>query len=449
MYIIGEVVVHTGEVIIDIISLIKYNEFEVIVMTKKKRETTIVQAILEGSLNEEHIIQKSRPLLRMKKSPFSLGELKVLDTYLSRINSHDENCRTVKFTKEEYEDLMGIERMHPKRLEKYVDCLMSQSVTLPHEQSPEGWRKYNLFAYSECYQDKYKVWCINLSCTEQARELFFNIDKIGYLRYKLSNILPLTSKYSVFLYMYLRDNRYRDNWFVSVEELRDILQCRDVVSYQEFKIFKREVLNKALKEVNAKTDIDFKLSTTAKGCKAGREVINVEFTLVKDDTDAQQLALMDKQTQRKQGIQEVREEQELAVNREKYNDAEYPDPDMLILANICGNEFSVEEMAVLMKALVLRKFSDDEWETRGKYLDLCVAKMNRYAAKKPILNRFEYLQTIIEKDKKDYSTPTNTETVKKYKSRFCNFEGRKVDYNEIERLEQEYITRLLEEKKGA
>ena len=63
---------------------------------------------IKGPLDPKYWVQKSDPLLLMRSVPFSLGELKVLDTYISRINAADDSRTTVIFTKEEYEGLMGL-----------------------------------------------------------------------------------------------------------------------------------------------------------------------------------------------------------------------------------------------------------------------------------------------------------------------------------------------------
>ena len=58
---------------------------------------------LKNGLNGNNIVQKSTPLQSLWKSSLGLGEFKVLDTYLSRIDSHHPERRTVKFSKEEFE----------------------------------------------------------------------------------------------------------------------------------------------------------------------------------------------------------------------------------------------------------------------------------------------------------------------------------------------------------
>lgn len=50
-------------------------------------------------IDPKYWVQKADPLTLMRSVPFSLGELKILDTYISRINAADDTHRTVIFTK--------------------------------------------------------------------------------------------------------------------------------------------------------------------------------------------------------------------------------------------------------------------------------------------------------------------------------------------------------------
>lgn len=243
-------------------------------MAKKKERPPIV-----NGLDDTYIVEKSRPLMLMKEVPFALGELKVLDTYLSRINARDPEATTVRFSKEEYENLMGIERMHPKRLDKYVTALQGKVAKVPDAAAHNGWRNYNLFDETGFEQDENGQWWIDLCCTQKAKKLFFNIEGVGYIRYQLKNVLPLMSKYSILLYIYLLDNRFRKSWEVSVEELRTrVLQC-SAERYKEYKFFNQEILKKAITEVNEKTDLTFEYRPV----RQGRPVVRIYFNLVKDE----------------------------------------------------------------------------------------------------------------------------------------------------------------------
>lgn len=351
--------------------------------TTKKSNKSICQG-----LSNSNLVQKSRPLLLMKEVPFSLGELKVLDTYLSRINSHNEDNYTVTFSKEEYEDLMGIGRMHPQRLEKYVKTLMGQTVTIPDESTHRGWRLYTLFDMAECYKDNHEQWWIDLSCTPNAKRLFFNIESLGYIRYQLKNVINLTSKYSALLYLYLLENRYRKQWKISVTELRTtVFRCAPEY-YREFKRFKDDILNKALNEVNERTDITFAMSTTAKGCKAGRSIINVEFTLIKENIQIPK-------------SKEPDEQLVLDCSDNDDSEHEYSSNNMELLASACNGEFSPEEIDVLFSLITIIPLPEHKhgiWIARYHYLNQKYATLILEASKRKIVHRFSYMKTLVVKD---------------------------------------------------
>lgn len=361
-----------------------------------------IKNVITSRLSEAHIVEKSRPLMLMKEVPFGLGELKVLDTYLSRINARDPNATTVRFSKEEYEDLMGIERMHPERLAKYVDSIMGKVVTVPDNTCVGGWRKYTLFTYSECYQDaETGQWWINLSCSPNAKDLFFNIDSIGYIRYQLKNILPLTSKYSVLLYIYLLDNRFRSSWNITVKELREVIfRCSSDFYKNSFKDFNKDILKKAINEVNEKTDLLFSYSTI----KAGRKIVKVKFDLIKDnvrlpepeqyliensnDNENEQLSLID-------SIDEIHK-------------TKYKSQKLEFLAEACNNEFSELQMQVILDLIIqLVPYADypdggvDNERYRyllRKYNELNCQSEKNQGKGKTIKNRFLYLKKILESE---------------------------------------------------
>ena len=349
-------------------------------MSKLARKKSDKQLIIDG-LNNKYIVEKSRALVLMKEVPFSLGELKVLDTYLSRINARDPDATTVRFTKEEYEDLMGIERMHTTRLEKYVTSLMSQTVTIPDKNAKGGWKAYTLFDEAECFQDDNGQWNINLSCTAKAKKLFFNLENIGYIRYQLKNILPLTSKYSVLLYIYLLDNRFRKVWEVSIDELRtNVFRCTDTL-YDEYKYLHQRILKKCLDEVNEKTDISF----TYKPIRTGRRVTDIQFTLIQDnvtiDTTAEPVL-------------------PLPDNSEEADE---------LLASAVDNSFNKAEMDVIFNIIVNKPLSDAGHGIdiaryhylRQKYTELLHQEDVKLRRGEPsIKDRFRYFCKMLEADDK-------------------------------------------------
>jgi plasmid replication initiation protein len=348
-------------------------------MTRKSNKNDIEITVLDGNLKDNYLVQKSEPLLLMRTVPFELGELKILDTYLARINSHYENCRTVTFTKAEYEQLMGIDKTNISTLKKYTAKMLGKVVEVP---MANGYMQFVLFTCAKCDLNEYGERIIELTCSEEAKQLFFGIEQLGYLQYELKNILSLTSKYSFLLYLYLRKERYRSDWIVPLDELRT--QRLDIKNeyYKEFKWFNKEILKKAVAEVNEKTDIKFSYEPK----KTGRRITGINFKLIKS---IEQL----------QDIDPNQDPNQLTFDDDKQEN-NYTDERLSFLAEACNNEFTEEQMQVLYD--ILRKIEPNSHGT-ARY-DYLLKKYNELKYRvsrsdlKPLRSRFAYLKKIIEAD---------------------------------------------------
>lgn len=329
--------------------------------------------IIVNGLKPTNLVEKSYPLLMMKQVPFSLGELKILDTYLSRINARNVESRTVSFSKAEYESLMGIERMRPERLAKYVDSMMGKIVTLPEG---NGWRKYVLFTSSRCYKrEDNDEWWIDIICSSEAKKFFFNIEGIGYLKYQLKNTLSLKSVNSLLLYWYLRANVFRGTWSIDITELREsVFRCYDEY-YKDFKYFRRNYIEKSLKDINEKTDLSFSFSVEKKNRRADK----VCFEILRDDspflyTEKNQIG-------------------------DETGNLESEDEDISLLSQACNNEFSLNEMKNIRLALQQRCFNEENKNNIHflfNFLCDCYDELIVQSSKQVIHSRYDYLRGIIE-----------------------------------------------------
>lgn len=217
-------------------------------------------------------VQKSTPLFSLWRSDMSLAEFKILDTYLSRINSRNPEQRTVTFSKGELEQLLGVKKINKVDLLARLKGLY-RGVEV--EDSNKKIRTIGLF--EETYgglDEETGLWTVQLTCTQKAMRYIFNIEKLGYLRYKLRCITSLTSRYTYILFMYLEANRFRKTWEVDVDELRLMLNCTDEL-YNEYKYFNQRILKRCQKELLEKTECRFEYMPI----KKGRKVTTVRFTL--------------------------------------------------------------------------------------------------------------------------------------------------------------------------
>ena len=131
-----------------------------------------------------------------------------------------------------------------------------------------------LFSFADAYADESGIWTVKMSCSPEAMEYMFNIEKIGYLRYKLKNIIKLQSRYSYLIYLYIEKNKFRKKWRESLDDLKEILKC-NIPYYEHFKEFNRYVLKPSNDEINSITDCRYSYTTI----KQGRKVVAIEFTI--------------------------------------------------------------------------------------------------------------------------------------------------------------------------
>ena len=214
------------------------------------------------------------PLFALWQSKLTLAEFKILDTYLSRIDSHKPEKKVVIFEKGELEKILGVQKINTSNLKARLTHLM-QPVEVSDKESRKGFRLVNLFDDAIAEQDENGLWQVKLECTQKAMKYFFNVENLGYLRYKLRSITSLTSRYTYIMFTYLEHNRFRKSWEVGLGELKAILNCENEETYKEYKHFNNLLLKKIQKELHEKTECRYSYEPV----KKGRKVTAIRFIL--------------------------------------------------------------------------------------------------------------------------------------------------------------------------
>ena len=290
-------------------------------------------------LDERYWVEKSKALVWAQFQDYSPGELKILDTYLSRIDPRKPESSLVSFTKKEYADLMGLDSdIRTEQLKTYTGGLLSNVVTI--DLPEKGYVQYPLFSEAKCYlDDKSGQVTIEVDCNHKLKDAFFDIARNGYVRYQLKNIISLKSQYSVRLYPKLKDRPF--GWTVSVSELRKILGAT-AASYDVFKDFNKHVLQKAVKEINDITDI----TVTTENVRKGRSVVSIKFTI----TEKKQI-LLDKEQA------DLFRDEEEQIKLDGVLDAEPspigdPDDPLALCASALPADFSRDQVELLRKLAI-------------------------------------------------------------------------------------------------
>lgn len=348
-------------------------------MARKK-----IEPIISLGNEDKLIVQKSLPLFSLWRSELTLAEFKILDTYLSRINSHDTNKRVVMFEKGELENILGVKKINQKDLEDRLKHLMGNVVEIADEDIKKGFKLITLFEEAIAEQDKNGLWQIKLECTQKAMKYFFNIENLGYLRYKLRCITSLTSRYTYIMFIYLEANRYRKSWDISVDELKQILDCDKEETYKAFKRFNDLLLKKVQKEMNEKTECRYKYEPIRKG----RNVVAIHFEIeTLSNTNLEEID--ENQMTFEQWQEEAVKEKELwqePLEAFEFNQEQY-DEIFSVLITIPSDKLPQSQACHGSVELM-----------RYHYLDQKAKEILRRDKQKPIRSKFAYLLKLMKQD---------------------------------------------------
>lgn len=353
-------------------------------MAHSKGETTII----EGKLDTKNLVQKSDPIALMRTVPFTLGELKILDTYISRINADDPQHDTVIFTQKEFEKLLGYNCDY-RTLKKSTAAMLQKTVTLT--MPDKTYRQFNLFEESEYCKNENGEPIIKLTCTRTASPLFFCLGQYHYFEYAIENILKLSHKASYLLYVYVTKHNFRKKWKISLDELRDnIFDCKENQSYRAYKEFKRAVLDPAIKELNTKTDCHVEYTPI----KRGRAVAEIEFTCYQ---------LADRIDENKSAAAPS-----LTVSDNADYIAVYGSVELATLAGACDYKFNAKQMQEILE--ILDRIENIPYDLKSgttlggrcNYLQEIYSQLLKTEYRKeingdkPIKNRFAYFKSMLE-----------------------------------------------------
>jgi len=387
------------------------------------------QEYIPGTTRDDLLVQKSNPLQTLSETSMTLPELKILDAYLARINSHQPENRHVRFEKGELEELLGVTKFNQEDLQERIKNLF-QVITIKDKNKEDGFTSIALFTKAECKKDHNGYWQVDLMCSEDAMEYFFNIENIGYLKYRLKNVIELTSRYSYMLYLYLEGNKLRKEFTISVSDLRKVLNAV-APKYDQYKFFNQSILKKAHDEITTRTTMKYDY----KPVKKGRNVVAIAFIIKTDEEYIEQ--------QQIQKIEELDENKDMANN------------DLIGKIHVaCNQLFSREEIEEIVGTLKTSKLPEriigNDQDTR--IYNFFVQVFGKFRVKQQnskIKNAYSYFKKMIESEI-DQAVLKAEEAKKNEDANFKKNE-QSYDINEFKKFSVTFSgnTRKFEEEKSA
>lgn len=411
---------------------------------RKKGQNRIV---LKGEgLNGANTVQMAQKLYRLiSTTTLSLNALKLLDVYLSKINSHDVSHKTVVFEFGEVEKLFGLKQIRKEALQSQLKELLTISVVLSAETetsatSKTQYKSLLLFDKAELEQDKSDgLWKVTMMCSNDAEPLMFNIDSMGYLQHALQNSVRLPNSHSFLLFKFIESHRdnsrgYPQVFEITVDNLRAALNSTAKM-HSQFKKFNAEYLKPCRNDIQENTDTRFDYEPIKRGNRiykvrftiydrVKKAALPTEITVVPSDTnvpvfteDVSKLQEIDVQAVAVEGTEEIKTNENAASKTSKgaanahyyygnsFDETTTDNNEMFaaqndltkeikLLAAACDNEFSPRQMQTI--AGYIGFFIQDDL-VKYSYLRQMYEKLNAEA--KPDDDRFSVLRKLIEADR--------------------------------------------------
>lgn len=215
------------------------------------------------SKNKHNIVVKSNDLIQKSRFNLSLTQQKILLYIISKISPNDRNFITMKFDILDFMKMCDITGKNYSYFKQEIKCIRDKSMWITTYDGKETLVSWISKAIIEPRQGT-----IELKLDDDLKPYLLELKK-NFVQYELLYTLPLTSKYSLRFYEYVSSILYSDYYIqeISIEKLKCILGCENVKSYHNFAIFKSNVLDKAVNEINCKCDKNVSYSPIYQGKK--------------------------------------------------------------------------------------------------------------------------------------------------------------------------------------
>lgn len=333
-------------------------------------------------MDKDFLVKKSNYFVMNSSYDLSMEEQKIILTLASMVKPEDEEFKRYKFNISEFIALIGIKNQSQyTEIPTITKGLMKKVFEIQEEDMliQVAWLSSVVYKKGSGY--------VELEFSPRLKPYMLKLNSM-FTQYKLGNILMMKSKYSPRIYEFLKCNEFKKQKMIefSLNQLRKLLKVENV--YLLYADFKRFVLFPAQKEINTLTDISF----TFEEIKKGRKVDKIRFYI----TSNKHMKLED--------ISEGKKEQQ--------------------------TEEGIDDLIDQLREIIHEKLKTKEYkailEAANNDIELIQEKYQIAKKQRKIDNLVGWMVKAIQEE---YSEPVE----KRKMTSFNNIEGRKYDYEELER----------------
>lgn len=327
------------------------------------------------NVNNQWVYQSNR--LVEASYTLTVVEQKIIRLLASMINKDDEDFKEYEFkTKELIKILNTSDSRFYRDIDSITDLLMQRIIKIKNIDTFE-FTKYHWVDTA-----KYSRGVLKLKINKDLKPFYLGLD--WYTKYQLRNIMQFKSTYSFRLYELFKQYEGIGHRIITIENLRNSLNINKD-QYPKYANLKQKVINVAVKEINANTDLLIAFTEI----KQVRKIVSVEFIIRRKNKAQSEVAATS-------------------------------------LSPIYINKNSID----LVRKVIQHKLTDLEIQ---KILDVADSDIEEVKKKYAVIGRFNKVNNIvgamITALKEDWQVPKGKTKV----STFNDFEQREYDFDDLEK----------------
>lgn len=220
-------------------------------------------------------VVKSNTLIQKSRYSLTLMEQKVVLFIISKIKPQDKADTTYTFSLSDFVKTCNLSNevgYYTQYLRNAMTELGKEVITIEVEKGKTLISHW----FSSAFLDE-NTNTFTVTFDNYIRPYLFEL-KNFYTQYSLEYILPMQSKYSIRLYEFLRSTKTLGiSQRYEIEEIKKRIDC---TTYDYFKDFRVNVIDPALRDINAYTDLEVAYIPR----KTGKKVTHIDF-IIKDYQD--------------------------------------------------------------------------------------------------------------------------------------------------------------------
>lgn len=219
--------------------------------------------------NRTYKVTKSNEMIQRARYDLNITELKLLAFIISRIKPTDTELQEYKFSIHDFCQVCGVDYKNGKnyiRIKAILKGLRDKSFWVKDPDGHEvlvGWLQK-----ARIYKGSGKI---EVKLDEDMQRFVLGLFE-NFTQYELISTLPMKSAYSFRLYELLKSYAYQGGHTFYVDELKKTIAAEH---FQNFKDFRRRVLETAVREINTYTDIEIQWEPETFGRKVEKIIFHI------------------------------------------------------------------------------------------------------------------------------------------------------------------------------